>query len=72
MSDRFDLEQEILECWRVVSDIKLWVEKGAEPQAYVHLAEYYEHKFDKLWATFETMCAERQFVNTNVESGPVL
>lgn len=53
MSNRFDLEQEILECWRVVTDIKLWADKEADPEAYQHLAEYYERKFDKLWETFE-------------------
>lgn len=53
VSDRFDLEQEILECWRVTSDIKLFVEQGADLKV---LSNYYDQKFEKLWATFESMC----------------
>jgi len=58
MSNRFDLEQEILECWRVTTDIKLWAEQGADAEAYQQLAAYYERKFDKLWSTFENCIAE--------------
>ena len=53
VSDRFDLEQEILECWRVTNDIKLFVEQGADLKV---LSDYYDQKFEKLWATFESMC----------------
>lgn len=53
VSDRFDLEQEILECWRVTSDIKLFVEQGADLKI---LTAYYDQKFEKLWSTFEHMC----------------
>lgn len=53
VSDRFDLEQEILECWRVTDDIKLFVEQGADLKV---LSDYYQQKFEKLWATFESMC----------------
>ena len=28
MTDRFDLEQQILECWRVTDDIKLFAEQA--------------------------------------------
>ena len=53
VSNRFDLEQEILECWRVTNDIKLFAEQGADLKI---LSDYYDQKFEKLWSTFESMC----------------
>lgn len=50
---RFDLEDSILDCWRVVNDIKQW--QGLEDKDSAILAAYYEHKFEHLWATFETL-----------------
>ena len=61
MTDRFDLEQEILECWRVTSDIKMFVDNGADNMEMHSLAIYYERKFEKLWNTFETMVGEKKF-----------
>lgn len=72
MTDRFDLEQQILDCWRVTEDIKLLVKQNAGADSLNALSLYYEHKFDQLWDTFEVMCQERQFKDTNVEPGPVL
>lgn len=66
MSDRFDLEQEILECWKITDDIPLLEEQGATTADMVSLASVYEYKFQKLWNTFEKMCAERQFVSPKV------
>lgn len=68
MSDRFDLEQQILECWRVTDDIKLFCDSDPSLEKWMALSVYYNAKFDQLWHTFETMCHERQFVTTNVES----
>jgi len=70
MSDRFDLEQQILECWRVTDDIALFAEQHPSEEKWQALKTYYEAKFEQLWATFETMCHEKQFVN--VQSPPVL
>lgn len=67
-ADRFDLEQQILECWRVVNDVELFVEKNSSPEQLKALAGYYEVKFQQLWDTFETMCHERQFVKPDVQS----
>jgi len=58
--DRFDLEQEILECWKVVNDIQLYVAQGAPTEDFRVLADYYERKFDCLWSTFESMVHERK------------
>lgn len=63
MSDRFDLEQQILECWKVTEDIKLFAEQNPSEEKWQALKTYYDAKFEQLWATFETMCQERQFTN---------
>jgi hypothetical protein len=53
--DRFDLEQDILECWKVTTDIRLWKEQGADLST---LSAYYEQKFERLWDTFERLIHE--------------
>jgi hypothetical protein len=63
MTNRFDLEQQILDCWRVTEDITLLAKQNASTDSLNALSTYYEHKFNQLWETFETMCAERQFTN---------
>ena len=55
--DRFDLEQEILECWKVTEDIKLFKEQDADITV---LSQYYEQKFQRLWNTFEQLVHERK------------
>lgn len=72
MTDRFDLEQQILECWKVTDDIALFAEQNPTEEKWAALKTYYDAKFEQLWATFETMCHEGQFVKPNVESSPVL
>jgi hypothetical protein len=57
--DRFDLEQEILECWKVTTDISLFKEQDGDLDA---LAAYYEQKFKRLWSTFETLTHEGKIV----------
>jgi hypothetical protein len=58
--DRFDLEQEILECWKVTNDINMFIEQGSSVEDFKTLAAYYEKKFDRLWSTFENMVHERK------------
>lgn len=53
--DRFDLEQEILECWKVTTDIKQFLEQGGDLNV---LSQYYEQKFERLWSTFEQLTQE--------------
>ena len=65
MTNRFDLEQQILECWKVTEDITMMAKQNASTDSLNALSTYYEHKFNQLWETFETMCAERQFNDTN-------
>ena len=65
MTDRFHLEQQILECWKVTDDISLFVEQNPSEEKWQALRTYYDAKFEQLWATFETMAKEKQFVTPN-------
>jgi len=58
MTDRFDLEQDIMKCWNVVEDLQnLYHAEGLtedEQQNYLlGLITIYEVKFQKLWESFE-------------------
>ena len=57
-SDRFDLEQQILDCWKITDDLRLVAKKGE--QAVEAVATLYELKFEQLWNTFENMVHERK------------
>ena len=68
--DQFDFEQQIMECWRVTSDIKTVsefmldapLEKGHEDKVanmLIGIETLYEAKFDKLWRMFEQFSSER-------------
>jgi len=58
--NRFDLEQEILECWKVTTDIQMYIDQDAATEDFKVLIDYYERKFDCLWSTFESMIHERK------------
>lgn len=66
--DRFDLEEQILDCWRITDDIPMMEAQGANTADMTSLACVYEYKFKRLWETFETMVAEGQFTKRNSES----
>lgn len=78
MNDRFDLEQQMLDCWKIVSDLKDMrevVEEGGE-KSYSELEgrvacieAIYEVKFIKLWNTFNDMVQTRQFVKREDNNG---
>ena len=63
MSNRFDLEQQILECWKVTDDIRTVLEHGKEDmeENFQALARLTDIRFEKLWFIFETMCETHQF-----------
>ena len=61
MTNRFDLEQQILECWKVTEDITMMAKQNASTDSLNALSTYYEHKFNELWETFEAMCHEGKF-----------
>ena len=58
--DRFDLEQGIMQCWNMVDDVKLLVRRGASTQDFDGVAQLYQHKFEELFAQFETGVQERK------------
>jgi hypothetical protein len=69
--DRFDLEQQILDCWRITDEISMMESQGANATDMTSLACVYEYKFKRLWEIFEGMVHERQFKSTEefFESG---
>jgi hypothetical protein len=62
MSDRFDFEQEIMECWKITNDLQMYIDQGAKIEDTKVLIDYYERKFDKLWNTFETLIHDRKIL----------
>ena len=66
MADRFDLEQQILECWKVIEDIELLYENlesmdDDERMNYLlGLQSMYKLKFNRVWATFEQLVNDKK------------
>jgi len=57
MSDRFDLEQEILRCWAILEDIEL---VRGRPELIDSLKAVYEAKFQKCFDIFTEFWQEEQ------------
>jgi len=68
MKDRFDLEQHIMECWNITSDVDMLIEAILDSPRFADMPadysdrianmligtkELYEMRFERLWATFE-------------------
>ena len=74
MSDRFDLEQQILECWKVTDDVRTVLEHGDTEdmtENFQALARLTDIRFEKLWYIFEQMCQQRQFADmAHLQSEP--
>lgn len=73
MSDRFDLEQEILECWKIVDDIKLLDKNVLEGKVegenltqdeisnyLLGLESIYELKFQRMFDTFSSLVKQKK------------
>ena len=67
MSDQFDLEQEIMDCWHVTGELDLLLEELMESDTFsrddaanfvLGLSTIYEAKFNKLFRTFEEFLKE--------------
>ena len=75
--DRFDFEQQILECWNVTKDIKTVYEGICDSgpaltedqigNALIGLETLYELKFNKLWSMFENGVNQRSINSTKEE-----
>lgn len=50
----YDLELEILECWNIISDMKLLLENEARKETIYGVLDLFELKFALLFSTFET------------------
>ena len=66
MSDRFDLEQNIMQCWNVCDDIQLlldsWdkMDEDAKLNFLIGLKQMYHLKFEHTWDNFEQCVRNRQ------------
>jgi hypothetical protein len=66
MTDRFDLEQNIMQCWNVCDDIQLYLDmhdKMDEDQRMnylIGLKQMYQMKFERCWDSFEQCVRTRQ------------
>jgi hypothetical protein len=66
MTNRFDLEQQIMACWNVTSDIDTLCEGVIESDMttdqianiLLGMKQLYELKFDKMFRTFEELTRE--------------
>ena len=71
MADQFDLEQGIMGCWQVTSDLDVLFEELMENTSFTQdqasnfvlgLSTIYEAKFDKLFRTFESFLQQHYAV----------
>ena len=65
--DRLDLEQQILNCWNIIDDIKAVTENGVSSSEDLNeymnaLATLYNVKFNKLFDTFGILIEEGKIV----------
>jgi hypothetical protein len=64
----FDLEQSILDCWRVTNDVELVYDnfdsmsKDEVLNALLGIKQLYELKFNKAWNDFEEMTKSKKKV----------
>ena len=70
MKNRFDLEQEIMDCWGVVEDINLVYHAHGETSdelanVLLGLETLYKLKFERLFSTFEDCCKQRLLEENN-------
>lgn len=69
MTNRFTLEEKIMDCWQVVNDLDLLFSRTCEEQMEMNdvvnlalgLKTLYQHRFDDLFSTFETLCKDGAF-----------
>jgi len=70
MTDRFDLEQQIMACWNITSDIDTLCEGVLESDMttdqianiLLGMKQLYELKFDKMFRTFEELIQNKSIV----------
>ena len=75
--DRFDLEQNIMDCWNITDDIDMVTDYFVDNPKFEHMPaditdaimnkylgikELYEIRFQRLWDCFEDMIENKKFV----------
>lgn len=66
MSDRFDLEQNIMQCWNVCDDIQLYLDmydnmdEDQRLNYLIGLKQMYQLKFERTFNNFEQCVRTRQ------------
>ena len=69
MSDRFDLEQNILDIWKITDDLDLVCEyvlnnekldRDNIANALIGLKVIYNMKFEKMWSNFENLVRNKE------------
>lgn len=71
--DRFDLEQEIMDVWHIIDDLRTMMDKWDELKEdkklniLIGITDLYDLKLDKLFSTFEQCIAKKQFKLSNYE-----
>lgn len=64
MTDYFDLEQEIMKCWTITSDLHVVAKHINDGSDYTELmigmAQLYDMKFERMWDAFEQMVKSNQ------------
>lgn len=69
MTDRFDLEQQILDCWHVTDDLDMLLEHTMESEnlnrdkisnIILGMKELYQLKFERCFDTFERLIKEKK------------
>jgi len=66
MTDRFDLEQNIMQCWNVCDDIQLYLDmydnmdEDQRMNYLIGLKQMYHMKFERTWDNFEKCVRTRQ------------
>jgi len=80
MADQFDLEQGIMGCWNVTSDLDVLFEELVENDHFTKdqasnfalgLSTIYEAKFDKLFRTFEEFLTEYYKTNNALKEAQI-
>jgi len=71
MSDRFDLEQQILKCWNITEEVQLLNEQVLENDTLTKdqisnyllgLSTIYDMKFEKMFEQFSDMVKEKKII----------
>ena len=66
MTDRFDLEQNIMQCWNVCDDIQLMLDswdkmtEDEKQNFLIGMKQMYQLKFERCWDNFEKCVSTRQ------------